>query len=387
MLWVVLLTVFSLLFGVWGYLAARSRGRTPIVWALVCAFTFFIGIAIVYSLGDPLLQDSAPSQQAFDQDADGLSDSQAHQSPAQRNSRRSQLPAVVQRPMTLAPVESADDRRWRYLTEYHPRIGEAVQRIQPLGSVALQELKSAYLALNDATLLPGILVQLDERFGGQQRGAGLASETVAGEDDEPIELQGAGSGDSAERNGHAMNGARLTRPAVSETDTEHEPGGRRTPPTKDRPQRSEATAAPLASKFTATALQPPQQDRLAADRSAERLRQSNSSGAYPANGSAGHALMTESSLRTERHDESPLQQRTQLAPPVHVESALASRPPEHRTVSQAELMGARYVETFGGLHLFALADGRVFVDRHEALGSLEQARSYVDGLKPAHSET
>ena len=63
MVWVGLLAVFSLLFGVWGYLAARNRGRAAIVWAIVCALTFFIGIAIVYSLGDPMPADAGQAQQ------------------------------------------------------------------------------------------------------------------------------------------------------------------------------------------------------------------------------------------------------------------------------------------------------------------------------------
>lgn len=403
MLWVVLLAVFSLLFGVWGYLAARSRGRTPIVWALVCAFTFFIGIAIVYSLGDPMQQERG--QRAYEQDAGDGDDEIAHQS-------STQLPAVQSAaPLVIETGESADDRRWRYLCEYHPRISEAVRRIEPLGLAALDELKSAYLALNDVTLLPGILRRLDERFGGGQRsfaanadfGRVLAGPS-AGDEDEPIDLHMPPPNENVERSAPGLNGGRPSRlaPPISATEAppmheyrslretsaeaEREQTAWRSVFDKDRVQRADA-AGSLGSTGNATpagaSSQPPQQERPA-----ERVRLTNAVSAGPANGAAGQSLMKENPVRTDWRDDAAQQQRLQPPPPppVHVESVPATRPPEHRTVSPTELVGARFVETFGGLHLFALADGRVFVDRHEALGSLELARTYVDGLKPKHAE-
>jgi hypothetical protein len=205
MLWVALLGVFSLLFAVWGYLAARSRGRTPLVWALVCAFTFFIGIAIVYSLGEPLHADHGHHD-----------DDQGHEPPSEDlpTTRRSQLPAIpTPLPVTVVSAENVDDKRWRYLCEYHPRISEAVRRIEPLGAEALDELKSAYLALNDATLLPGILRRIDERFGGQNRGYLGSAESgryltshPMGEEDEPIDLQTGSYEDVPERGSNGFNG-------------------------------------------------------------------------------------------------------------------------------------------------------------------------------------
>ena len=56
-------------------------------------------------------------------------------------------------------------------------------------------------------------------------------------------------------------------------------------------------------------------------------------------------------------------------------------PPQRRNVTPADLQGAEFVETYAGLHLFALADGRIFVDRHEAMQSLDEAKSLIDALK------
>ena len=397
MLWVVLLAVFSLLFGVWGYLAAQSRGRTPIFWALVCAFTFFIGIAIVYSLGDPLTSERA--QRGYEQVAD-IRDGDA----AGRQSDP-RPPIQSSQQLVLTTGEAPDDRRWRYLCEYHPRIGEAVRRIEPLGAEALTELKSAYLALNDATLLPGILRRLDERFGATQRGLtanGDFNRTLADlpamEEDEPIDLLIPPSSERMERGARSVNGARALRQTQHDVNTESPPmqdyrSLRETAADtereqmawrafdEDRSQRADAgNFVGVAPAVAASQTAPP-------DRPPDRLRLGNALVQGPANGTSSQSLTKESANRSERRDE-PVEQRVQAPPPppVQVNAAPASRPPEHRTVSPAELVGARYVETFGGLHLFALADGRVFVDRHEALGSLELARSYVDGLKPKRAD-
>lgn len=427
MLWVGLLAVFSLLFGVWGYLAARSRGRTPIVWALVCAFTFFIGIAIVYSLGDPLLpehgQDYGHDRGAV-QDAMAHGDADADDEPTQR--RHLQLPAIQPPlPVTIATGEPNDDRRWRYLCEYHPRISEAVRRIEPLGQEALDELKSAYLVLNDATLLPGVLRRLDERFGGGQRGYSMAGDfgralapPTVGEEDEPIELHAPGSGhalgESAERGTNGANGLRTARSMPSEmaiemppppaqeyrslrdtsADAEREQTAWRTAFEKDRMQRPDSAAVITSTTPTSNASvlasaqsQVPQQDRLPQDKPVERNRLTTALNGGAAGAVTSQPPIKDSPTRSERREETPQQQqRVQTPPPPLVEALLVTRPPEHRTVSPAELVGARYLETFGGLHLFALVDGRVFVDRHEALGSLELARTYVDGLKPKHAE-
>ena len=420
MLWLVLLAVFSLLFGLWGYVAANSRGRSPILWAIVCALTFFVGIAIVYSLGDPLTYaDHGQHAQQHDHGDTGRDED------ARQPVRLPAAPAPPQPPVAIVTSEPADDRKWRYLCDYHPRISEAVRRIEPLGETALEELKSAYLALNDATLLPGILRRVEERFGGGTRGAGGMADpfrqlTLPAEDEEPIDLSSPLPVETAERtserNGYVLNSARpsrLTRQEiVGETpppaneqrqarddllDGEREQAAWRSAFDKDRLHRSETAAAPVSmSSGPATSSASSLQGALESSRTppterAGRMASGTTLNAGPNGGSGAsnsaattglgsHGLVKEPPNRIERRDEAPPQKSAQNLPPVQVDAA-TTRPPEHRTVAPADLSGARYVETYGGLHLFALADGRVFVDRHEALGSLDQARVYVDGLK------
>ncbi|MGD9828024.1 MAG: hypothetical protein AB7U66_04765 [Hyphomicrobiaceae bacterium] len=52
--------------------------------------------------------------------------------------------------------------------------------------------------------------------------------------------------------------------------------------------------------------------------------------------------------------------------------------PRHTTVTADDLPDARFIETYAGIHLFELRDGRVYVDKYLAVTSLEQARRAVD---------
>jgi hypothetical protein len=57
--------------------------------------------------------------------------------------------------------------------------------------------------------------------------------------------------------------------------------------------------------------------------------------------------------------------------------------PQHNTVNEAELSGAKYLETHCGHHLFQLRDGRIYVDRYAALPSIDQARRTIEGWAAA----
>jgi hypothetical protein len=49
-------------------------------------------------------------------------------------------------------------------------------------------------------------------------------------------------------------------------------------------------------------------------------------------------------------------------------------------VSSGQLVSARFLETYRGRHLFALADGRIYLDGLIAVSSLEHARTTLDEL-------
>ena len=383
MLWVLLLAVCSLFFAWWGTVAARSRGRSAILWGLVCALTFFIGIAIVYSLGGPRRQLAVVGEEAepFGAATDLPLEHEPH--------------TLMQTQPLLLTGESPDDQRWRYLCEYHPAVGEVLARVEPMGEAALQELKSAYLALDDAALLPAILTRLQERFGGGKRTAVAAADTrrqvrAAEDSDEPIDLVA-----PVTSNGRARASNTSAPSRMAKVEPEHDILANASRHInneladagvdqvswqpiygKDRQQRDESAMADASN----SPAQPSDSDRDIAT-----SRKSMDGGT--ANGSRFESPNTLLAKKPPRHDEQELTLNGQ-----HIESptqaiATALRPPEHRTVAPADLEGARYIETYSGLHLFALADGRVFVDRHEALGSLDMARSYVDTVKAKQQES
>jgi hypothetical protein len=67
------------------------------------------------------------------------------------------------------------------------------------------------------------------------------------------------------------------------------------------------------------------------------------------------------------------------APPVPPPADSASVPLEMQ-VTAAQLAGARFLETYRGRSLFALTDGRVYLDGLIAVSSLDHARATIDEL-------
>ena len=444
MVWIVLLAAFSLLFGLWGWIAATSRGRSGPLWAIVCALTYFIGIAIVYSLADPIhdRRDDHPRDQ-------GPRD----QGPREIEVRREDAPKTVARrparepvqdiehtdePMHYAPPppppppppavaqpiqlssEAADEKRWRYLCDYHPRISEAVRRVEPLGAEALDELKSAYLALNDATLLPGILRRIEERFGTGQRAPydPFRQFSPPADDDEPIDLSRPSAvAEGVERNGAASAPpvSRYSRPIRTEAvqappppvEHDREAEARMLAAERDEErnfQRSEPPASVVPAGIAAAAAAAAQTLNQNPPASSAGWSQAAAERATPVNGTPvqqppvmsgiARAAAAERVERVERKEATTSLRSVPPPPPPPVQDVVEAPPPppppppppaqkvpEHRTVAPSDLAGARFVETYGNLHLFALADGRVFVDRHEALPSLDLAKQYVDSLK------
>jgi hypothetical protein len=65
--------------------------------------------------------------------------------------------------------------------------------------------------------------------------------------------------------------------------------------------------------------------------------------------------------------------------PTEEPAAAVSRTvPHHTSVIAADLQGASFLETYRSIHLFALADGRVYVDKYLAVASVDLARQAVD---------
>ena len=423
MLLLMLLSLMALFF-VWGFMVARGRGRSAVLWGTVCALTFFIGIAILYSLGDGA---TAPQSASLTSQSDVDHPLAAQPSAVKNALAPPARTAILHRPPPPETGESAEDRRWRYLSIYHPQLRAAIADTEPLGEDALHELKLAYLALNDATLLPAIMDRLDERFGRPPRRRGTLAPPVktngfdtSPEADEPIVLSRASAPPA--NNGADQSRSRPLFEAEPAADPERPPVRVFNGLAKDKP----AAGKPLNERLT--------QERLAHDglRAFDPAAFEKPPGGPPERGQQAASVNprfveTASDLQssvfvtTPPPKSAPLQSVAEMlaAPaqtsPLHQAGAniLADdagdlsgdasadhldsidvepdaeetfdeapingvRPPERTNVTPDDLAGARFVETYAGVHLFALVDGRVFIDRHEARPSLQTARSFVD---------
>jgi len=60
-----------------------------------------------------------------------------------------------------------DQVKWKALTRYDPDIPAAVEKIQPLGQIYLDELAQAFFDLNDKAYLPKIVEKLTSHARGE----------------------------------------------------------------------------------------------------------------------------------------------------------------------------------------------------------------------------
>ncbi|MDR6100567.1 hypothetical protein QE369_000745 [Agrobacterium larrymoorei] len=67
-------------------------------------------------------------------------------------------------PSGNAAASSAEAERWAALAKYDEDIRQAVTQVQPLGSAAIDRLRTTYLALNDKSKLPVIVADIETDF-------------------------------------------------------------------------------------------------------------------------------------------------------------------------------------------------------------------------------
>ena len=359
-----MLLVLMAVFFAWGFFVARARGRSAFVWGVACGLSFFVGIAVLYSLGDRRPAAQRDRYEATpDRPQPGRPDFAAFESTAVADGSGGEAEDQGE--------ESAADLRWRYLGEYHPEVRKAVVAVAPMGADALAELKEAHLAVNDAALLPAIVQRIGERFGAPTRhflspstngqaarvGAGMAA--AAHDDEEPLMLEAPVAAREMARRSPVTNG---TRSMAADS----------------LKQAAKVDVPAAATILTADAM---------VDRGLAQSPIATQSGdvgrvdaAVTAAVAATPAASTEAAQA--RQDEDEEFDFDNDADDVPGGETLAEAPAkgaaERKVVTPADLEGARFLETYAGVHLFGLADGRVFVDRHEARPSLELARNLVD---------
>lgn len=265
--------------GIIGARIASGRNRSALGWFLICFFLPLLGHILLAVLP---AEASAPAVMA--------------QAPVQNQRQRIAHDTIVppvpvvahdharhQLLTTLPPVGPAE--RWRYLVEYDPLLRDAAERLAPLGTAAVDELRDAFFALQDRNLVPSMVARISERH------------------------------------------ARLTAP----------------PP----PQKTAAMVPPELVSWMTAPIAEPEPPKAAAVETPPR--------------------------RDPAHREAPLRSVSQFMPEI-----AARLVPRHTTVTPQDLETAEYVETHRGVHLYRLADGRVYIDGHMAVISLATAHGLID---------
>lgn len=343
MLFFLVALIFWLGLAFLGASMASARHRSAVGWFLVCLVVPFLGLLLLLILPDA----NAPQQVVIveRESANSSGDHTAHSgSPvmAQAAPSGTGSPAhggngyavghAVSVPAAPVALNSADMLRlpkpdpleqWRYLVEYDPAIRAAASALGPLGPDAQTALREAFFALQDRALLPAIVARIQERGGIGIPPAPPQYATRAGSP--PPNLTPNGPHNSADV--HAL---------------------------------------PLARSNGAS--------NNGAFNNYSAIRHGNGqtdSGQHAISGSTarnGHG----DAHRNGSHPKQPLHTKQ----PLDVVTLRSS-------VSPQELVGATFVETYRGVHLFHLADGRIYIDRHVGMPALADARQLIDEARAA----
>lgn len=134
-----ILLVVMVVFAFIGAAMASGRNRSPFLWAVICFFTGIIGVIILAVIGT----DREPYVPVYAQ-------------PAAPFGQRLSGPVAS----STATVSSSSTAAWKTLKEFDADIREALGHLQPFGSQAEERLATAYLSINDKSLLPSIVSKI-----------------------------------------------------------------------------------------------------------------------------------------------------------------------------------------------------------------------------------
>lgn len=333
---------------------ARSRYRSGLGWGLLALILgpFALIILALLPAGGP----------------DGVHDDYGRERRDQRSSRKKSA-APQRRPSAQGgarprpdsrgedpaePMRVTPQMRWRFLTEYDPAVRAAISEVAPLGTAALEELRNAYLMVEDRAMLPLIIARIRERAVVLPR--------------------------------QPNNG-----PALYDNPAEHARGSGAHPPIAPHaaPLRSPAPVAHEAPPpaYSNGAYQPRRQASPAPP-PPHRNHQDQSDQRYAAPQSTPRQqARPRQPAQSPQPDPAAQLDRVRMPARFEPERDRATAGPQQRSdapprsktgVTAADLVGAAYLETFRNIHIFRLRDGRFYIDKHLAVMSLDQARAAVD---------
>lgn len=154
---VIIIPFASILCGVIGYFLARSKGREPVLWAIICGVTW-IGIIVLVVLP---ARSPTISAQSYER-------SRNFEAPREWPTTRITFPSdSLTKAVTAAHDQQAtitfDQKKWAALLTVDADIAAAAEQVRPLGVSYVNELADTYLALNEKSYLPTIVSNILEK--------------------------------------------------------------------------------------------------------------------------------------------------------------------------------------------------------------------------------
>lgn len=140
MFFLILLALMAI-FAFVGFKMAESRGKDPVLWAILCGLTGLIGLLFLAASG------------------------QAKREP---DTTKPYEPAQIPPPSSsgeTSPPKTAtyDEKKWAILKEVDPEVRAAAQEIAALGPAYEADMAEKYQVLNDKTYLAPIVAAVKER--------------------------------------------------------------------------------------------------------------------------------------------------------------------------------------------------------------------------------
>ena len=346
---------------------ARSRHRSGLLWGLIALFLGPVALIVLALMppADPGEDHEDHAREAHEQRSSRKRSAAHQRRPSNHGGARPRPGSRGEDP--AEPMRVTPQMRWRFLTEYDPAVRAAISEVAPLGAAALEELKNAYLMVEDRTMLPLIIARIRERVVTLPRQP----------DNGPARYEA--QHERARANGQHAPIAPHAAPVRSPAPVAHEAP----PPAYSNgayhPRRQAPPAQPAEQRFEA-----PPPERYAPQNAPRRPDYAPEEQARPI-----EQARPRRQAQPAAQQEAPAQlDRVRMPGRFEGERERAeasARPrneaPPQRTrtgVTAADLVGAAYLETYRNIHIFRLRDGRFYIDKHLAVLSLDQAHAAVD---------
>lgn len=361
MLFFLVALIFWLGLAFLGASMASTRHRSAVGWFFVCLIVPFLGLLLLLILPDAnaphqvVIVERESANSSGDHTAHSVSPTTAHpaaQASAAGSAQNSgngypnghTAPVALNGADMLQLPKPEPLEQWRYLVEYDPAICAAASALGPLGPDAQAALREAFFALQDRALLPAIVARIQQR-GGVGLTLGAHQQAIRAES-APRNLPLSGP-----RNGADIHPLPLARTnGASNNNASHGYNG-----------NGHSDGQPNGGAYAISGGSPARNGHGEGYRNGSTVNGAAANGVV-ANGAHASVMLTG-------------QANGQASGRPHQSAPIAAL---RSAVSPQDLAGATFLETYRGVHLFQLSDGRIYIDRHVGMPTLAHARQLID---------